>query len=76
MPKPEREPHPGQPGRFEDLPWRIRYRIRRFGFQAFGPPQLGGEADPLWSLDREREQRLDDRARRRAEARGHQPGTE
>ncbi len=63
---PKREPHPGAPRRFEDLPWRIRYRIRRGMFQAFGPPQLGGEADPLWSLDRERERRFEERARRRS----------
>lgn len=70
-----REPHPGAPGRFEDLPWRIRYRIRRGMFQAFGPPQLGGEDDPLWSLDREREERLNARARKRADDRRDPPGS-
>lgn len=52
---------PYRPGRFEDLPWRAGYRVRRFAFHIFGPPQMSGRSDPHNRLAAEREARYADR---------------
>ena len=46
---PTNEPHG-----FEDLPWRIGYRVRRGLFHVLGPPQLSPHNDPHMRLARER----------------------
>ncbi|MCZ3386444.1 MAG: hypothetical protein LH630_05660 [Actinomycetia bacterium] len=56
---------PGAPGWFEDIPWRLGYRIRWLALSVFGPAQLDDDADPLKQLKRERERRFAVRAARR-----------
>jgi hypothetical protein len=43
-----------EPRGFEDLPWRIGYRVRRGLFHIFGPPTLNTHNDPHKRLERER----------------------
>ena len=43
-----------EPHGFEDLGWRIGYRIRRGLFHIFGPPTLNERNDPHKKLERER----------------------
>jgi hypothetical protein len=54
---PTNEPHG-----FEDLGWRIGYRVRRGLFHVFGPPTLNERNDPHKKLERERAARYADRA--------------
>lgn len=56
---------PGAPRWFEDIPWRVGYRLRWLGFTLFGPAQLEGEDDPMERLKRERSRRYAVRAARR-----------
>ena len=42
------------PRRFEDLPWRLGWRLRRALMAVYGPPQLSGDDDPVRALERER----------------------
>jgi hypothetical protein len=43
-----------EPHGFEDLGWRIGYRVRRGLFHIFGPPTLNERNDPHKKLERER----------------------
>ena len=43
---------PGAPRWFEDIPWRLGFRIRWLAFVFFGPAQLEGDADPHDNLSR------------------------
>jgi hypothetical protein len=63
-----RNPEAVGPKWFEDLPWRVGYRIRRFLFHIWGPPQLSDDRDPLKALARQRQARYSERAKRRADA--------
>lgn len=56
---------PGAPRWYEDIPWRIGYRMRWLGYTFFGPAQLDDDADPLAKLKRERQRRDAVRAARR-----------
>lgn len=47
---------------YEDIPWRVWYRVRQLGLVFFGPAQLDDDVDPLQLLKRERRERY---ARRR-----------
>lgn len=51
-----------QPRRFEDFPWRTGWKVRRFLFHIWGPPQLDEAHDPLRRLARERAERYAARA--------------
>jgi hypothetical protein len=55
---------PGAPRWFEDIPWRVGYRVRWLGLVFFGPAQLDDDADPLQQLKRERQRRFAVRAAR------------
>jgi hypothetical protein len=46
-----------QPRRFEDLPWRTGWRVRRFLMVIWGPSQLDEARDPVRQLVRERTER-------------------
>ncbi|GAA0631180.1 hypothetical protein GCM10009547_38830 [Sporichthya brevicatena] len=52
-----------QPRWYEDIPWRISYRIKRGVFTIWGPPQLNPHNDPLALLARRREERYAGRNR-------------
>lgn len=56
---------PGAPRWFEDIPWRVGFRIRWLAFVFFGPAQLEGDADPLERLKHEKQRRYAVRAARR-----------
>ena len=56
---------PGAPRWYEDIPWRIGYRMRWLGYTFFGPAQLDDDTDPLAKLKRERQRRDAVRAARR-----------
>ncbi|HEX3826481.1 MAG TPA: hypothetical protein VHV82_04330 [Sporichthyaceae bacterium] len=43
-----------EPHGFEDLPWRIGYRVKRGLFHVFGPPTLNDRNNPHLMLERER----------------------
>lgn len=55
---------PYRPRWFEDVPWRVGYRFKRFVFHIFGPPQLTGRNDPHVRLAAERAERYAGRRRR------------
>jgi hypothetical protein len=55
---------PGAPRWYEDIPWRVSYRVRWLGFALFGPAQLEGEDDPMERLRREKRRRHAVRAAR------------
>lgn len=55
---------PGGPRWYEDIPWRIGYRLRQLGLFFFGPAQLDDDLDPSHRLKRERRDRY---ARRRGD---------
>lgn len=57
------QPAPG-PRAFEDIPWRVGYRVRRFLFLIWGPPQLDDAHDPVKGLARERAERYAARVRK------------
>ena len=40
--------------RWDDLPWRISWRIRRSLLAVYGPPQLSAENDPVRRMEQER----------------------
>jgi hypothetical protein len=50
-----------EPHGFEDLPWRIGYRVKRGLFHVFGPPTLNDRNNPHMMLERERAARYADR---------------
>jgi hypothetical protein len=56
---------PGAPRWYEDIPWRVGYRMRWLGYTFFGPAQLDDDVDPLQKLKRERQRRDAVRAARR-----------
>ena len=37
---------PGGPRWYEDIPWRVGYRVRQLGLFFFGPAQLDDDARP------------------------------
>lgn len=57
-----------QPRRFEDLPWRTGWKVRRFVMHIWGPSQLDEARDPLLRLARERTERYAARARAASDA--------
>lgn len=56
------------------LGYRVMYRIRYVGLQLFGPAQLGGQADPLVRLAREREAKVAAARRSRLDREGRSRG--
>ena len=56
---------PGAPRWYEDLPWRMGYRLRWLGYTFFGPAELEGDADPRHRLKHERQRRHAVRAAKR-----------
>ena len=54
-----------RPPRFDDLPWRIKHRIKTTMLWVWGPAQLSGHSDPLVRMEQERRQRIAARTRRR-----------
>lgn len=64
------DPQSYQPGRFEDIPWRVGYRLRRFAFHIFGPPQMSGRFDPHNRLAAERDARYAARGTARGDSAG------
>jgi hypothetical protein len=59
------EHHPGRPGTFEDLPFRVGWNVRYALLSVLGPPTLEGQADPRNRLRSEKRARWETRARRR-----------
>ena len=53
---------------FDDLPYRVGFRIKRTMLTLMGPPQLSGDDDPRTRMDRERAERAAARAARRGGA--------
>ncbi|MGQ0467460.1 MAG: hypothetical protein ACT4QG_19355 [Sporichthyaceae bacterium] len=43
-----------EPRGFEDLGYRVKYRLQRMAYTVFGPPQLAEHNDPLKRIARER----------------------
>lgn len=52
-----------RPRFYEDVPWRLKYRVQRSLFTIWGPPQLNPHNDPLALLARRREERYAGRTR-------------
>jgi hypothetical protein len=55
----------GAPRWYQDIPWRLAYRLRWLGYVFLGPAQLEGDSDPLVRLKRERKRRYAVRAAKR-----------
>lgn len=47
---------------YQDVPWRVGYRIRQLGLFFFGPAQLDDDVDPLRRLKQERRDRYSGKA--------------
>jgi hypothetical protein len=61
--RPVKVPTPKPSHAYEDIPWRMGWRVRRFLMHIWGPPDLGDAHNPLGDLARERAARYAGRTR-------------
>ena len=53
--------------------YRLLYRIRRFGYQMYGPAQLDEQHDPVRRLERERADKVAAARKARLDREGRRP---